>query len=70
MAGGAEGGVDEIFPVEHADVRSAKDLALGALGLSSRDALHVAVMRRQGIERILTFDRDFDRVPGIDRVEL
>jgi predicted nucleic acid-binding protein len=37
--------------------------------ISFADAYHVALMRRDGIEEIVTFDRDFDRVPGIRRVE-
>lgn len=38
------------------------------LGLSARDALHVAVMEQHGIDHILTFDTAFDRWPGIERV--
>ncbi len=37
--------------------------------LSARDALHVAVMLGQGISRIISFDADFDRVPGIVRIK-
>lgn len=33
------------------------------------DALSAAHMQRLGITEILSFDRDFDRVPGIQRVE-
>ncbi|MCG3776180.1 MAG: tRNA(fMet)-specific endonuclease VapC [Nitrospira sp.] len=33
------------------------------------DALNVAHMNRLGITEILSFDRDFDRVPNITRVE-
>jgi uncharacterized protein len=62
------GVVDEVLPIERLDVERAKDVVLGAARLSARDALHVAVMERHGIDRILTFDRDFDRVPGIVRV--
>lgn len=35
---------------------------------SARDALHVAIMRRHGIESILTFDRGFDQIPDLRRV--
>ena len=41
---------------------------LGAHRLSARDAIHIAVMRRFGVERILTFDTGFDGVPGVARV--
>ncbi len=62
------GVVDEVFPVESSDVLRAKDVLLGRAGLSARDSLHVAVMERYGVTRILTFDRDFDSHPGISRV--
>ena len=39
-----------------------------AAGLSARDAVHVAVMQRRGIARILTFDTGFDGILGIERV--
>ena len=41
--------VDEVFPIERPDVELARDIVLGAR-LSARDAIHVAVMRRRGIE--------------------
>jgi hypothetical protein len=36
--------------------------------LSARDALHLAVMARHGVDRIFTFDTGFDDVPGVTRV--
>lgn len=60
--------VDEVFPVESADVLAARDVLFGSAGISSRDALHVALMRRHGVERILSFDRGFDGVPGLERI--
>ena len=36
--------------------------------LSARDAVHVAVMRRRGVDRILSFDRGFDGLDGIVRI--
>jgi predicted nucleic acid-binding protein len=62
------GVVDEVFPVELDDVDRAKSVVLGNDRLSARDALHVAVMERRGVERILTFDAGFDDVPGVRRV--
>ena len=59
--------VDQVFPIERADVELARDIILGAR-LSARDAIHVAVMRRRGVDRIMSFDRGFDRVPGIVRI--
>lgn len=62
------GVVDEVFPVDLQAVERAKSILLGTSGLSSRDALHVAVMERQGVTRILSFDSDFDGFPGIRRL--
>ena len=62
------GVVDEVFDVTLADVRLAKDIVLGSTGLSSRDAVHLAVMNRHRIDRILSFDHGFDRHPGVVRV--
>jgi uncharacterized protein len=59
---------DEIYPVEAEDVDRAHAVWRAHPGLSSRDALHVAVMQRRGVSRILSFDRDFDRVATIERV--
>lgn len=38
-------------------------------GVPARDAPHVAVMRSNRIDRILSFDRGFDAVPGIERLQ-
>ncbi len=62
------GVVDEVVPIEGEDVLAARDVVLGMPTLSARDALHIAVMRRHRIERILTFDRGFDGVPGVQRL--
>ncbi|MBX3032226.1 MAG: type II toxin-antitoxin system VapC family toxin [Chloroflexi bacterium] len=59
--------VREVFPIEREDVMLAAEIARGAR-LSARDAIHVAVMRRRGITRILSFDRGLDAVEGIDRL--
>lgn len=60
--------VDEVYPIELADVERAKDVLLGRVRLSARDALHVAVMKRHGVERIMSFDAGFDAVSWIERV--
>ena len=59
---------DDIFPVELEDALQARDLLASEERLSARDALHVAVMRRNGVRRILTFDAGFDAVEGIERI--
>jgi predicted nucleic acid-binding protein len=60
--------VDEVFSIHDADVERAKAIVLGRRGLSARDAIHVAVMEREGVQRIVTFDSGFDGVPGIERI--
>lgn len=62
------GVVDDVLAVECVDVERARDVLLGRWSLSARDALHVAVMHRHGIERVLSFDRGFDQVSGITRL--
>jgi predicted nucleic acid-binding protein len=61
------GVVDEVFPIERPDVEQAKALMLGAPGLSARDAVHAAVMRRRRVAALMSFDSGFDRLPGIER---
>jgi len=60
--------VDEIFPIEDADMLRAKDIVLGTQHFSARDALHLAVMERCGITRIMSFDAGFDRWVGLTRI--
>lgn len=62
------GVVDEVYPVERADVEAAKTVLDGLPTLSARDALHVAVMKRRDVQRILSFDGGFDDVPGLQRI--
>ena len=62
------GVVDEVFPVEAEDVQRARDVMMGLGKLSARDALHVAVMKRRGITRVLSFDAGFDAVGWVERV--
>jgi uncharacterized protein len=59
---------DEVFPIEQSDVQRAKAVLDGVPSLSARDALHVAVMRRREVTRLLSFDAGFDLVPGIERL--
>ena len=60
--------VNEILAFELADIRAAKLLMDSVNGLSARDAVRVATMRRAGINRIFSFDRGFDACPGVQRV--
>ncbi|MGH9189108.1 MAG: type II toxin-antitoxin system VapC family toxin [Acidimicrobiales bacterium] len=62
------GVVDEVISIERADAEAAKDILLGYGALSARNALHLAVMRRRRLKRIMSFDRGFDAYPGIERI--
>jgi predicted nucleic acid-binding protein len=61
---------DSVLPLQGRDVLDAVDLgAARERGLSSRDLTHLAVMQRHGIERIATADKDFDRLPDVERLD-
>lgn len=62
------GVVDEVFPIEAEDVRRAKDVLLGLARLSSRGALHLAVMQRRRITQVMSFDAGFDAVGWVQRL--
>ena len=62
------GVVDDVLPIARDDAEHAKDIVLRYQHLSARDALHLAVMARHGITRLLSFDRGFDAYPGITRL--
>lgn len=63
------GVVDDVLPIDRDDAVAAKDVLLRYDSLSARDAVHAAVMRRHRIERIMTFDRGFDSLPGVERLD-
>jgi uncharacterized protein len=60
--------VDEVFPVQREDAERARDVLLARWELSARDALHVAVMQRHRVDRIVSFDQAFDAVAGLSRL--
>lgn len=62
---------DDVLPVTAEDVHRAAILleTFAGAGLSPRDCLHVAVMERTGIERIISTDGDFDQIPHITRID-
>jgi hypothetical protein len=62
------GVVDEVLAVDNKTVERAKQIVLEYRRLSARDAIHLSIMERHGIERILSFDSRFDAFPGITRL--
>jgi uncharacterized protein len=62
------GVVDEVFPVEAEDVKGARDVLMGLAEVSARGALHVSIMKRRGVQRVMSFDPGFDAVEWVERV--
>ena len=58
-----------IEPIYDEDTLLAARLADSHNGISARDLLHAAVMRRLGTDRIISADADFDRLPGVTRLD-
>lgn len=58
-----------VEPVYGEDIRRAGQFADGHPGVSARDLVHLAVMQRLGVSRIVTADTDFDRLPEVDRLD-
>ena len=60
--------VDEVWVVDRRAAERAKTILLERESLSARDALHVALMERNGVTRIASFDSGFDAIPGLERI--
>ena len=60
--------VDDVIPIEKAEVLRAAEITQSRTLMSARDAVHIAVMERHGIRSILSFDADFDSWPGLHRI--
>ena len=60
--------VDEVLPINEAVAERAKQIILAYRHLSARDSVHLAVMRQNGVERILSFDTGFDSFPDVTRL--
>lgn len=60
--------VDDVLPIERQDVVRAAAVVSGTEAQSARDALHIAVMERYGVRTIFSFDADYDRWPGLERI--
>ncbi len=58
-----------VEPIYMEDVDAAAAMAEVNTGLSSRDLLHVAVMRRLGCTLIASADKRFDSVADIERLD-
>lgn len=61
--------VSRVESVTKADTDMARSFSIEYDKLSSRDCLHVAVMKKIGCHRIWTYDRMFAEVPFVTRIE-
>ncbi len=59
----------DVIPVTATVLDRARRLLDGDATLMARDALHAAVVMEEGLRGIYTYDRDFDRIKGIRRLE-
>ena len=60
--------VTHVFSYNMDDVRLARAILRQVPGIQARDAIHASVMLNRGITRIMSADRGFDRIPGIERI--
>ena len=60
---------DRIEPIYEEDIQLAANLADRHSGVSARDLVHAAVMQRLGANLIVSADTDFDRLPGLKRLD-
>ncbi len=59
----------DVIPVTSSALDRARTLLDGSTSLMARDALHAAVVLDEGLDGIYSYDRDFDRIPGIRRLQ-
>jgi len=59
--------VPKIFPIGREDLIESAQILRENFPVSPRDALHVAVMRNNGVNSILSTDTHFDLIPRIQR---
>ncbi len=58
-----------VLPIDAETTDRALKLMDAHRSLGARDALHVAVVLVNGLDGICSFDRDFDKIPDLRRVE-
>ena len=58
-----------VLPISSDTLDRARSILDEHEGLVARDALHAAVVEIHSLEAICSYDRDFDRIPSIRRIE-
>jgi predicted nucleic acid-binding protein len=63
--------VPTVYPITPADVHLTVDLfeQYAPKEIKARDLIHVAVMRHNGLSQIVSTDKHFDQIVGIDRLD-
>ena len=60
--------VTVVFSYDMDDIRVARAILREVPDIQARDAIHAAIMRNRGIDRIMSHDGGFDFVRGIERI--
>jgi predicted nucleic acid-binding protein len=61
------GMADEVLSIEPEDVVRAKEMLYGPERLGANECLHLAVMERHHVHRIVSFHPAYDRYPAVSR---
>jgi predicted nucleic acid-binding protein len=61
--------IPDLLPVTRPDMIMASLLLEQYQQLKSRDAVHAATMRTNGFDTIITADRHFDSIEGVNRID-
>ena len=61
--------VPEVLAVTKDDVERTIALLEAHADLPVRDAVHAAVMVRHGLRRVISADRHFEDIPGLERID-
>jgi predicted nucleic acid-binding protein len=61
--------VPTVIPVTVAKLDRARDILDATPGIMARDAVHAAVVQLESLAAICSYDRDFDRIAELRRVQ-
>ena len=58
----------QLYELDEIDVRNAIEISEN-FKISPYDSVHVAIMKKAGVTQIISADKDFDKVTGIERID-
>lgn len=58
-----------VLPLTKQDILKARQVMEKYPSVDARDAIHISVMLNRGIKTICTYDKHFDKIEGIKRIE-